>query len=205
MSNVGKIRREGRAMKGVVFTEFLELVEKAHGLQVTDQVIAKDCPFHSSFTAVGTYDHRDLVSMIVELSGETGTAVKDLVHAFGKHLFHTFLGSYPEAFRGIDNTFDLLTSVERVIHVEVLKLTPDAELPRFEFPEAEPGTFNIEYSSTRPFADLAGGLIEACIEHFGESLTVQRTDLAGEPNTHALFHLLPCEHETLFNGVSTER
>ncbi len=178
-------------MKGIVFTEFLDLVETGFGMQVADKVLTKGCPFHLGFTSVGTYDHRDLLSMVQQLSQETGAAAPDLVQAFGKHLFYKFLNSYPAAFAGINNTADLLRNVEGAIHVEVLKLNPDAELPRFSFPESEDGVFSIEYHSNRPFADLALGLIEACVEHFQESKIVERIDLDGPPGTHALFRLRP--------------
>jgi hypothetical protein len=178
-------------MKGVVFTEFLELVETGFGMQVADNVVTKGCPFQTGFTSVGTYDHKDLIAMVGQLSEETGAPAKDLVHTFGKHLFHKFLIGNQDFFASVSTTYELLFNVEHVIHVEVLKLTPDAELPTFRFPPAEEGCFNLEYESKRPFADLAGGLIEACIEHFGESLDVKRTDLQGAPGTHALFHLSP--------------
>ena len=178
-------------MKGVVFTEFLELVETGFGMQVADNVLTKGCLFHTGFTSVGTYDHHDLIGMVGQLSTETGMPPKDLVHAFGKHLFQKFYAGYPDSFAGITSTYELLYSVENAIHVEVLKLNPDAELPTFRFPPAEPGCFNLEYQSKRPFADLAGGLIEASIEHYGESLSVSRIDLDGAPGTHALFQLKP--------------
>lgn len=176
-------------MKGVVFTEFLELVELGFGMQVADNVLTKGCPFHQGFTSVGTYDHHELLNMVAQLGSETGMPTKALVHAFGKHLFQKFYQGYPEAFAGIRSTFELLQSVENVIHVEVLKLTPDAELPTFRFHSAEAGSFKVEYQSIRPFADLAGGLIEASIDHFGESLEVSRIDLDGPAGTHALFHI----------------
>ncbi len=178
-------------MKGVVFTEFMELVESGFGMQIADNVLTKGCPFHSGFTSVGTYDHQDLLGMVAQLGNETGMPSNQLVHAFGKHLFRKFYEGYPAAFAGVESTFELLHSVENVIHVEVLKLTPDAELPNFRFPPADEGCFKIEYQSIRPFADLAGGLIEASIDHFGESLDVSRTDLEGPPGTHALFHVRP--------------
>lgn len=178
-------------MKGIVFTEFMELVESGFGMQIADNVLTKGCPFHNGFTSVGTYDHHDLLKMIKELSAETGRPSKDLVHAFGRHLFQAFYNGYPAAFAKIAGTFELLYNVENVIHVEVLKLNPDAELPRFRFPATEKGCLDVEYQSTRPFADLAGGLIEASIAHFGEALCVNRIDLDGPADTHALFQIRP--------------
>ena len=174
-------------MKGVVFTEFLELVEDKFGLQVVDTVITKGCPFSRGFTSVGTYDYRELLSMVGQLSSETGAPTGTLVKTFGKHLFQTFLKSYPEAFLNTCSTAELLHQVEDAIHIEVRKLYPDAELPTFRFPPASPNEFVVEYQSSRPFADLAEGLLEASIHHFGESFVLERTDLDGEPGTHCLF------------------
>ena len=42
------------------------------------------------------------------------------------------------------------------------------------------------YISTRPFADLAEGLIIGCIEHFGEKIDIQRENLS-EDGTSARF------------------
>lgn len=179
-------------MKGVIFTEFLELVETGFGMEAADQVITRGCPFHMrGFTAVGSYDHRDLLAMIGELSSLAQAPVPELVRSFGKHMFTKFLQSYPEAFERASSTFELLLRVEEVIHVEVKKIDPEAELPTFEFPPSEGDSLTVIYKSTRPFADLAEGLIEACIEHFRESIEVERQDLEGEPNTHAMFLLKP--------------
>lgn len=178
-------------MKGIVFTEFQELVESTYGLEVADKVVSKGCPFQQGFTSVGTYDHHILLEMVGQLSAESRASVQELVHAFGKHLFQSFLRAYPAFFKDVGGTCELLNNVETVIHREVRKLYPDAELPHFYFYEAEPDCFKMEYRSTRPFAVLAGGLIEASIEHFGEALAVERLDLEGAPGTHALFYLTP--------------
>ncbi len=179
-------------MKGVIFTEFLELVESGFGMEVADQVIMRGCPFHQAgFTSVGTYDHRYLSAMVGELSKLTDSPESELVRGFGKRMFGKFLQGYPEAFERVTSTFEMLVRVEDVIHVEVKKLTPDAELPTFRFPATDEGCLDVVYKSSRPFADLALGLIEACIEHFGEDLSVTRVDLDGELGTHAKFSLRP--------------
>ena len=48
----------------------------------------------------------------------------------------------------------------------------------------------ITYSSPRGFADLAEGLIKGCIKHFGEPISVVRTNLEKEGGNHrARFNL----------------
>jgi hypothetical protein len=116
---------------------------------------------------------------VTELSRSTGTAVPALVHAFGSHLFARFTKAYPELFEGVDSAFDFICNVEDYIHVEVRKLYPDAELPRFEIRNRGVDTLGILYRSERPFADLAEGLMAGCAKHFGEEIAIRRESQAG--------------------------
>ena len=71
-------------MKGIVFTEFLEMVESEFGLEIVDQVITQsNLPNDGVYTAVGTYDPNELVTMVVKLSEIKGAPVPELVKAFG--------------------------------------------------------------------------------------------------------------------------
>jgi hypothetical protein len=52
-------------MKGIVFTEFLELVENEFGLEVVQQII-DECELETDgiYTSVGTYSHKDMFNMV---------------------------------------------------------------------------------------------------------------------------------------------
>ena len=80
--------------------------------------------------------------------------------------------------------------VETYIHDEVRKLYPDAELPRFDC-QHEQGEFVMIYRSSRPFADLAHGLVIAAVKHFGDDLAIHREDLGAGNGTAARFTLSP--------------
>lgn len=175
-------------MKGVVFTEFMELVEGKFGYEMADKVITQsNLPNEGAFTSVGTYDYQDLIRMVVELSELTGAPVSALVRAFGQHLFHVFAQAYPQLLETTHSTFEFLPHVEHAIHIEMRKLYSDAELPSFEFEYPSDRQQILYYRSTRPFADLAHGLIEACIAHFQEQLTIEREDLPPRDGTTAKF------------------
>lgn len=175
-------------MLGVVFTEFVECMETNFGLAVADRV-QSGCPFQTAFTAVDNYDHQNLMTLVERLQTETGAPASDLVRSFGKHIFHAFLRSKPDAFEGVTGTPELLVKVQSTIHLEVLSLYPNAELPVFSFPESADNEFRFEYRSSRPFADLAHGILDASIEHYQESWKISRIDLDGPVGTHALFVL----------------
>jgi len=130
-----------------------------------------------AYTSVGTYDHGELIALVVELSRRTGVAVPALVHAFGKHLLKEFVARFP-AFFEVEHAFHFLEQVDSYIHVEVRKLYPDAELPRFTTERIGDNQLAMVYISERPFEDLAHGLIEGAFEHFGEAIEIERQSTA---------------------------
>lgn len=179
-------------MKGMVFTEFLELVEdRMGGLAMVDRIIMDaKLPNDGAYTAVGTYDHGELVRLVVALSAATATPVPDLLRMFGEHLFQRFSLAYPDFFARVNGAFDFLHRIENVIHVEVRKLYPDAELPSFAYEEPAAGELVLFYSSPRGFGDLAEGLLHGCIAHFQEPIQLIRTDLPPVGgNQQIRFHL----------------
>jgi len=121
--------------------------------------------------------------MVTALSERTKTPIGDLVQTFGTFLFGSFVKTYPHALTGAENTFEFLEHVEEYIHLEVQKLYPDAELPRFVCTHDGPDRFTLQYISTRPFARLCYGLIEGCIQHFNERISIEMQDAAADGST----------------------
>ena len=173
-------------MKGMVFTEFLEMVETRFSPDMVDDIIEDaDLPSGGAYTSVGTYDHSELVSMVGALSKRTEIPTTTLVHVFGEHMFGRFHVLYPSFFQGVGNAMDFLEGIEKVIHTEVIKLYPDAQLPSFDCTRSPDGLQMI-YSSPRHFGDLAAGLIQGAIAHFDEPIQVERTDM---PSGKVVFDL----------------
>jgi len=166
-------------MKGIVFTEFFEMVEQAHGYEMVDQLIMdNDLPSGGVYTTIGTYSHQEMVTLVVDLGEKTKTPVPDLLNAFGQYLFGTFEKGYPMFFEASANAFDFLESIEKYIHVEVKKLYPDAQLPKFDTKRIGEDTLEMVYYSDRSMADFALGLIEKTFEHYQEKATITRKDIA---------------------------
>lgn len=177
-------------MKGIVFCEFVEMLEQEFSADMADEIISGAAlESGGAYTTVGTYDHHEMLALVTQLSEKTGTPVPDLVEAFGRYLFGRFVDLYPAFFEGVDGAFSFLDRIEEHVHVEVLKLYPDAELPTFKTSRTDDNTMVMVYQSTRPFADLARGLIKGCIAHYGEPVDVQMEDLSDEGRTHVRFTL----------------
>lgn len=168
-------------MKGMVFTEFLDMVENTFSADMVDDILDDANPASGgAYTSVGTYDHQELVNMVIALSKRTGIPVPDLVRAFGTHVFGVFARNYPSFFTGVPDAITFLSGIEDIIHAEVLKLYPDAQLPRFICQRENDHTLIMDYHSSRHFADLAEGLIIGCGNHFGEALKVGRQELSAD-------------------------
>ena len=155
-------------MKGIVFTEFLEMVEAKWGYDMVDDIIeASSLDSKGIYTSIGTYHHSEIIQLLTNLSSKTKIDPAILLKAFGEYLFDTFLKTYPMFFNSEKDAFGFLKSIDTHIHVEVLKLYPDATLPKFETVEDPDGTLIMTYKSERKMAALAEGLIEKAIEHYG--------------------------------------
>jgi len=160
-------------MKGVIFTEFTEMVESRFGLTCIDTLIQEcDLPSKGIYTAVGAYPHQELVQLLMALSKYTSIEPFILLEEFGEHLFHRFSELYPQLFLNAHSTFDFLESVENYIHVEVLKLYPDADLPHFYCERIDEHTMTMVYQSDKSMAHLAVGLIKGAFTYFKTAGTV---------------------------------
>lgn len=160
-------------MKGIVFTEFLEMVESSYGLETVDTLIENcDLPSGGAYTSVGTYDFNEMVSLIAELSKETGMPQQKLLYSFGHYLFQGLVAAHPEVVTSYHNPIGLLNCIEDHIHVHVRKLYPDAELPQFKILSKTENSLEMIYISSRGLYALAHGLIEKTFQHFGKEVQV---------------------------------
>jgi hypothetical protein len=166
-------------MKGVVFTEFLEMVESQFGFQTADAIVTESSLESGGvYTSLGTYSHGELLTLVSALSEKTGQPISVLVRSFGHYLLKSFVSFYPEFFSAETECFGFLRKVEHHIHLEVRKLYTDTELPTFDFEMEGEATMFLTYRSHRPFAELAHGMIEATALHYGETVSIESEDLS---------------------------
>lgn len=165
-------------MKGIVFSEFIEMVENQFSLEMADAIIARsNLATGGAYSAIATYDHLELVELVERLGEASGVPVADLLRSFGEYLFARFAMLYPVHFTHQSSVFQFLSTLESKIHAEVRKLYPDAELPTFEHAMPAARTLQLLYRSRRPFGDLAEGLLLGCIRHYREDIRLQRENL----------------------------
>ena len=178
-------------MKGMIFTAFLDHVETTYDAVLVEKMLAAcDLSTGGAYTSVGTYDHSELVQMLVALSELTGESIPDMLRSFGTYLFPKLALAYSGVVEHAFDSFSLILTVHDQIHVEVRKLYPDADLPHFAHELINADHMVLTYRSERGLADLAEGLLIGCFDHFGDSIRLGRKDLSDGAATHVQFEMI---------------
>ncbi|MBC7728192.1 MAG: heme NO-binding domain-containing protein [Microbacteriaceae bacterium] len=178
-------------MLGLVFTEFVELVEDKFSPEIADAVIDEvAAPHGGAYTAVGYYPHEEMMTMVGSLSRQTGVPAPDLVRTFGGHLLHRFAAAHGDMFARHGNLFDFVASIHDEIHVEVRKLYDQAALPSFTVLSRDDRELRLLYQSPRAMEQLAQGLLEQAAVHYGEPCDIRHAPHDGPQGAGVLFTLV---------------
>lgn len=167
-------------MKGVIFTEFMEMVEEKWGLKMVDDIIidSKD-PEDGAYSSTMYYKHENLVAMVLKLHEKTQIPLKDLLICYGTYLFPKLAESHMFLLKDIECTITLLERLEPIIHLNVKKLYPQSHPPTFRAERVDQNTLNLYYQSHRKMEDVAEGLILGCAKFYNEDIKVEREDESG--------------------------
>lgn len=193
-------------MKGTIFIAFCAMVEKHFSPEMLDDIIEATKPeSRGAYTTVGKYPHGEILNYVVELNRRTDIPIETLVKTFGQYLFGHLARGHQQMMDKCDGAMDFLYTLETKVHTQVRKLYPDASLPQFDCAYDDSGALIMDYRSERPMADLAEGLIEASIAHFGGTVLVERQDVPGRESFEARFTLRETGRNALMEEMSTDK
>lgn len=161
-------------MKGLIFREFLDLVEDKFGLEMVDRIITQsDLQSNGVYTSVGTYDFSEMLQLVTHLSENTDISADDLLLVYSEHLFVVLVKTHPNLIDHYKNPMDLLASIENHIHVEVQKIYPEAQLPRFDIEERTEDSMVMVYKSDRALYMLGKGLMLETFKLFNVPVQIE--------------------------------
>lgn len=156
-------------MKGIVFSELVGFLDLTGGPAFAEKVLADASLEHGgAYTRVGQYPWQEAVRVVQAASRESGADFADLCNQFGTYLFERFTVLYADIVGRYGTAEALLSHVGDHIHEEVKVLYPDARPPEVRA-YTEGSTLRVEYSSHRPFAHIAHGLVAGAMKHFGDN------------------------------------
>ena len=170
-------------MKGAVFTEFIEFVEENYGFDTADVMLEPEEGLEKVYTQGGNYPTEELIGLILSVNETEKVEVEEIVYNFGIYLFPKLVRMAPFLIQDSNKTLDVISKVDSYIHIEVKKLYPEAELPKFKVDKLDSNYLEIEYLSEKRLEILAKGLMMGVAKHFNETIEVELEVIAEEPHT----------------------
>ena len=175
-------------MKGIIFSELVGFLDKTGGPIFTEKVLSEAGLEHGgAYTRVRRYPWQEAVRVVKAASRESGADFDDLCNQFGTYLFERFTILYEDIVGRYATAEALLSHVGDHIHEEVKALYPDAQPPEIRA-RSEGSWLWVEYSSHRPFAFIAHGLVAGAMQHFGDDRKLEWIT-ASQDGSHAEFAL----------------
>ena len=160
-------------MKGIVFTEFLDLVESKFGLEMVDKIISQSkLESEGAYTSIGTYEFSEMLQLLQNLNKNTGISIDELLLIYGEYFFNVIETSYPALLATYKDPIEMLASIEDHIHVEVQKIYPKAELPTFIIEKKTLNSLTLIYKSSRAMHNFGLGLMNRTFKHFNATASI---------------------------------
>ena len=158
-------------MLGIVFTSLIDMLEEKVSPDFADEVIVEaELKNDGAYTAVGYYPFEEMQKIVGILVSKTGKSANELLHDFGFYLFGKLAKAHGSVLANTDNLLQMLEHLDGDIHVQVRKLYPDADLPRFKVMSRTDNGMVLQYYSERDLYALAEGLMDAAAEYYGVTL-----------------------------------
>ena len=154
-------------MLGIVFTSLIDMLEEKVSPEFADDVIMEaELENDGAYTAVGYYPFEQMQRLLGVLVEKTGKSENELLYDFGFYLFGKLAKAHGDVLANTDDMLDMLAHLDDDIHVQVKKLYPDADLPRFKVLSRTDNAMRLQYYSERELYAMAEGLMDAAAEHY---------------------------------------
>lgn len=157
-------------MKGIVFNLLEAVVRRDYG-EDTWEALLEAAAADGAYSSLGNYPDAEMMQLVDAAASALKMPADDVVRWFGRNALPLLADKHPHFFAGHKSTRPFLLTLNDVIHSEVRKLYPGAEVPVFTYDTSSSDVLLMHYSSPRKLCALAEGFIEGTAAHFGEELS----------------------------------
>ena len=114
---------------------------------------------------------------------------EDIIRWFGRNALPLLAKSYPKFFEPHDSTRPFVLTLNDIIHPEVRKLYPGADVPVFDFDTSSDEVLVMDYVSRRQLCSFAEGLIEGAADHYGETVSIEQSQCMGRGDSKCVLEI----------------
>ncbi len=175
-------------MKGIVFNLLEEVVQREYGEDAWDALL-EAAELEGAYTSLGTYGDGEMQKLVAAASALLQKSPEEILEWFGYQAIPLLADKYPEFFAPHDTTRSFLLTLNQVIHPEVRKIYPGADVPVFDFDLSTPDAIVMEYRSARRLCSFAAGLIRGAAERYGEQVALEHPKCASRGDESCLFKI----------------
>lgn len=165
-------------MKGIIFNLLEEVMSAEAGEAAWDRILDR-AGIDGAFTSLGNYPDEDFMKLVGVIAQANRKTDHQVLAWFGRQAMPHLAERYPEFFGGQQSLRSFLLSLNEVIHAEVRKLYPGADVPVFGFETpagaAAHDTLIIHYRSKRRLCALAVGFINGAADRFQEPVAIRQS------------------------------
>jgi len=160
-------------VKGIIFNLVEEVVRNRYGEDTWDQLLDA-AGLDGAYTSLGSYPDEELFRLVAAASEALGVPPDAVVRTLGEAAIPLLADRYPFFFEPHTSTKSFLLTLNDIIHPEVRKLYPGADVPTFGFEEAPDVDLVLRYHSERKLCALAEGFVLGAAAQFAERAEIEQ-------------------------------
>jgi hypothetical protein len=169
----GRHDPSGGSVKGIIFNLAEEVVSRAHGEDMWDEIL-DGAGVSGSYTSLGSYPDADLFAILTEAGRLLGADSQTMLRQVAEGAMPLLANRYPHFFEPHQDTCSFVLTLNDIIHPEVRKLYPGADVPTFTFDQRTGNTLTMGYASARRLCILAEGFVTGAARHYGQQVKVEQ-------------------------------
>jgi hypothetical protein len=167
------IAAEDVLMKGIVFNLLEEVVTQDHGADTWDALL-ESAGVDGAYTCMGSYSDEEMTKLVGAAAQLLNIPAGEVLRWFGRRSMSVLWQQYPVFLNNHPSTRSFLLTLNDIIHPEVRKLYPRADVPVFGFDNSSDEALAMVYRSHRKFCALAHGFIEGASSYYQESVRFEQ-------------------------------
>lgn len=175
-------------MKGIVFNLLEEVVRGQLGEQAWDELLSAAAD-DGIYTSLGNYPDERLLALVMAASRALKHEPDFVVRWFARQALPLLAAKYPQFFQPHKSARPFLLTLNEIIHPEVRKLYPGADVPEFDFDTTDPKVLVMGYRSARKLCTFAEGLIEGAAAHYGEQVAIHQSQCMLRGDSKCVLHV----------------
>lgn len=160
-------------MKGIIFNLAEEVVSSEHGEDAWDAVL-DGAGVAGTYTSLGSYPDADLLAIVSSAARLLQSDQDAVLRHVAEGAIPLLATRYPHFFTPHKDARSFVLTLNEIIHPEVRKLYPGADVPHFSYDVQEGDAVNLRYFSARRLCALAEGFIAGAARHYGQRVRIEQ-------------------------------